>query len=66
MRVLTGIQRVSMMNERLYGLYDSRKLFKIDFSTTRELKFVWFVGVVIIDCRYIVDILIYFWVRNIV
>ena len=38
MRVLT--RRVSMMNERLYGLYDSRKLFKIDFSTTRELKFV--------------------------
>lgn len=47
-----------MMNERLY---DSRKLFKIDFSTMGELKVGWLAGwsrVVIIDYRYIVDILI--------
>ena len=42
------------------------KIIQNRFFDDEGVEIRWFVGVVIIDCRYIVDILIYFWVRNIV
>lgn len=42
-----------MTNERLYGLYDSRKLFKIDFSFHGERVERWFRVIIYVD---IIDI----------